>query len=319
MYLAPYFFAAFFSTVSKFVAAQRTEAVCLAGYDWMTNSKGQSPCLVAAFLDSVCNADPASADIEALTTGQHYVLPTTAANDCYCNTVAYSLLGACAFCQGDFNLPWSSWKENCTNSFVAQFPRNIPPTTAIPAWAYYDVSVTDRFNLTVAQALASQDSPDSTASLTPSSTSASKSTSPPSPSNVQQTSPSKKSAVGPIVGGVIGGVGGLAILLTAFAIWAKRHRAARKPASADFPSTAPLGPPVATPWSPDVKEKLLASSVVASEYPFGARLYNPNDPSTFPGAALPGNTQSTTSTSLYDARAQPGGFQPVRYAGLAEL
>jgi hypothetical protein len=35
----------------------QTTALCESQYSWMQNSKGQSPCLVAAFVEGACAAD----------------------------------------------------------------------------------------------------------------------------------------------------------------------------------------------------------------------------------------------------------------------
>lgn len=43
--------------------------------------------------------------VDALNPGEHYLISKEAANDCFCNTVFYSVIGACAFCQDDQNSP----------------------------------------------------------------------------------------------------------------------------------------------------------------------------------------------------------------------
>ena len=127
------------------VDAQTTTAQCEQGFEWvsnhgssilsgysqrhaqMFNSKGQTPCLVAAYLFSACEPNPSGgsrwssidegdtlmygpsdAFIQALVPndGDYYSIPQTAVSPCFCNTVFYSVIGACSYCQGDVNLPY---------------------------------------------------------------------------------------------------------------------------------------------------------------------------------------------------------------------
>ena len=53
----------------------------------------------------LCRIVQTDAYISALSPGDHYVLTQEVASDCFCNTVFYSIIGACAYCQGDENLP----------------------------------------------------------------------------------------------------------------------------------------------------------------------------------------------------------------------
>lgn len=83
----------------------------------MFTSIDQSPCDVAAELAAVCVGGRAFSlaiplvlfeltpniefDLEPLDVGYVYLGPTVSnANDCRCSTVYYSLLSACAYCQG---------------------------------------------------------------------------------------------------------------------------------------------------------------------------------------------------------------------------
>ena len=47
----------------------------------------------------------ADAYVDALEPDHHYTLPASAADDCYCNTVFYSVMAACSACQDDEFLP----------------------------------------------------------------------------------------------------------------------------------------------------------------------------------------------------------------------
>ncbi|PIL23238.1 hypothetical protein GSI_14548 [Ganoderma sinense ZZ0214-1] len=137
------------------VHAQNTSVSCSSTYDWMHNSKGQSPCLTAAWLQYPCignnKVGPAS-----------YPGPSNeTALLCECNTVFYMTLAACAVCQGaglGGIALWSSFSQHCPNLNVTiqQYPQIIPNATSIPVWAYIPL-LNDTFNLKAAQYLASLD------------------------------------------------------------------------------------------------------------------------------------------------------------------
>lgn len=124
----------------------------------MYNALGQSPCVVYAYvglqlsqphqtfqlisflryLSSVCATDgnwvvvpPGNAT---------YDPPTTAnASVCQCNTVAYSLMEACSFCQGSHIGTWRTWITNCPEaSWSKAYANTVPSETVIPPWALLD-------------------------------------------------------------------------------------------------------------------------------------------------------------------------------------
>ncbi|KAJ7940440.1 hypothetical protein B0H13DRAFT_11869 [Mycena leptocephala] len=73
------------------VAQPSTNATCSPSFAWSFNSLKQSPCLVAAYLGSVCDQGPLADDLS------YYQGPTVAqVNPCACSSVFYSLLSACA-------------------------------------------------------------------------------------------------------------------------------------------------------------------------------------------------------------------------------
>ncbi|RDX52998.1 hypothetical protein OH76DRAFT_61708 [Lentinus brumalis] len=200
-------------------------------YSQMENSKGHSPCLIAAYLLVPC-VGPVHAEIPGLNdpdTTPGYGGPTQSTLACGCNTVMYSLLQACTACQpGGYRgvLSWSEYSANCTDPTLLSYPNPIPPGTAIPAWAFQDVRRTGKFDLV--KAALTGDTPESSAS--PSSTTAtfsatlgtmaaSSSSSPPSStSSGAPASPTagtsaesgdgqgKSSNVGAIAGGAVGGM-----------------------------------------------------------------------------------------------------------------
>lgn len=69
-----------------------------------------------------------------------YAPPANAtANMCQCNTVAYSLMEACGYCQGARIGDWKLWITNCPASYISdQYTLPVPPQTVIPPWAFLD-------------------------------------------------------------------------------------------------------------------------------------------------------------------------------------
>ncbi|KAF9068755.1 hypothetical protein BDP27DRAFT_768715 [Rhodocollybia butyracea] len=116
------------------------------------NSLGQSPCQVAGYLGAVCTSagvftiSPVDAALE-------YFLPATNADSCTCSNVYYSLLSACAACQGAVHRIWSAYSSNCSTVYTG-YPNPVPPETAIPHWAfqsYVEPGATFNIDLAVAQ------------------------------------------------------------------------------------------------------------------------------------------------------------------------
>ncbi|KAH9939080.1 uncharacterized protein BXZ73DRAFT_99756 [Epithele typhae] len=279
----------------------------------MSNSKGQNPCLVVSWLLTPCNS-PADSVVGPLGPEEHYVGPiatSTSATPCKCNTVYYSMIQACAACQGlsAFSQPWPTWSMNCTDPYakavIGQYSLKIPPGTSIPSWAYLDITTSGIFNATAALALAEQDNPDSSASsavMTSTSTTSTTSTSTSTSSSLSAfntasssasmtstdsgpsgapngagdggTKDQQKTNVGAIVGGVVGGLAVLALAAAAVAVWVVRRRrtnANRVPSAMFSPGPGSANVPSMTELPP---------SPVAAK-PF--RPYNPDDPTTFPG------------------------------------
>ncbi|KAI0088019.1 hypothetical protein BDY19DRAFT_994437 [Irpex rosettiformis] len=295
------------------VAASIAGAQCLSGSDWMLNRKGQTPCIVAAYLSSACDSNSAGNDVEALRPRQYRILLKTAANDCFCNTVMYSLLGACATCEGLESLSWSNWTKNCTKTFVAGFPKPIPEDTAIPEWAYYNITLDDSFNATLTEALASENALDFSVLPVLSSPSISQSTtsdgSEPTASDISVgTDNPKTSKAGPIVGGVIGGVALLVIIGTGVAsVWAERRKTARRAPSAMY-STELQTP--ASSRIPDAQKGLLSSSTLSMipELSANKGLHHSDDRFTPPGVetmashSTPYITRMHTNSPVESAR-----------------
>jgi len=215
-------------------------ASCLPGYEWNRNSLGQDPCAITSFLECSCRGI-AIYTIPPIN-GTEYYLGPLASNpedlECECDSVMYNLFEACSTCQGAPNiLSWMNWTSQCTTIYVAEFPYKIPPGTAIPRWAFYNVTALpdQKYNDTVASAIGRD--PEATPSpLSTLSSHSSTKTSPPStwskspPSSTPLPTPTSDSnnriATGAIVGGVVGSVVPLIIVATIAALIIQRRRGA---------------------------------------------------------------------------------------------
>ncbi|OBZ75505.1 hypothetical protein A0H81_04290 [Grifola frondosa] len=159
-------YAAFYSLTMT--VAQVSTAICEPSFQWMFNSLGQSPCLVAAYVQGACepNGQWTMSSLPGPTYG--YLGPTLfQANPCTCSSVAYSLSSACGDCQGaDWPL-FSEWTSNCSSADISYsvFPHAIPLGTAIPAWAYGQITTV--FDPNQAQLIMESGAPESTASGAP--------------------------------------------------------------------------------------------------------------------------------------------------------
>ncbi|KAF8119670.1 hypothetical protein EV363DRAFT_1196404 [Boletus edulis] len=122
------------------IVAQSSEATCLSTFGWMNNSKGQSPCLVAAYLISVCNVAPFV--VQSLPPTFHYNGPyATGQSPCGCSSVTYNAFSACAICQNATETNWSLWSFNCSIVYPGSYPPGVPSGTAVPQWMFQDVTV----------------------------------------------------------------------------------------------------------------------------------------------------------------------------------
>jgi len=136
-------------------------AVCHDGFSWMNNEEGQSPCLVYAYLQASCLVG--NWTVPALPSSQAYNPPNIMqANVCTCSSVTYSMMAACGACQGGIYIGWGAWIQNCNPTLVnaGKFVSTIPANTSVPKWAFNDPTSTGTFNLTLAQETAGQHQPD---------------------------------------------------------------------------------------------------------------------------------------------------------------
>ncbi|KEP46136.1 putative transmembrane protein [Rhizoctonia solani 123E] len=130
--------------------AQRTTVTCDRSFDWANNSKGQSPCLVAAYLQGQCYPDK-QWNVTALPPGAQYT--NQEANGCSCSSPVYSLLSACAACQGVSYATWGQWTANCPAGFInnGSFPFQVPVDTAMPQWALKSIGPQSYFDSELAR------------------------------------------------------------------------------------------------------------------------------------------------------------------------
>ncbi|KAH9928437.1 uncharacterized protein BXZ73DRAFT_102278 [Epithele typhae] len=272
----------------RHVRAQvHTNATCSSDFDWMKNSKGQSPCLVTAWLWSPCFFPESF--VPALAPDDLYGGPvSTAESDlCECNTVAFSTVAACGICQGrgDGVVPWSAYDKFCTETAaVSTYPYTVPSGTEIPAWAFQDVTESNVFNVTKAKAVAASDAavPNSASTAPTSATSTSSGastgtvlsntstaqTTNSSTSDASTGSPTPHRDTAAIIGGVLGGVLGVIIVggLAAFVVRRRRRTGAAVRETDDVGTST-----MHETHSPELKGD-----------PAGLYRYNPDDPRTFP-------------------------------------
>ncbi|KAG1827450.1 uncharacterized protein BJ212DRAFT_1294722 [Suillus subaureus] len=314
--------------------AQTSTVTCLSSFSWMDNSLKQNPCVVASYLESVCGA----INFAPLPSGYYYAPPSAAsANTCVCNTVTYSMVSACADCQ---------------NATYLEYPNDIPTGTKVPNWAY--LNVTGGFDPVAAQS--NGDLPESTATNVPtitvtysttlsasltgvstftsssgaatgsstsltgvstSLTSVSTFTSSSGAATGSSTSASDSTSsnVGAIAGGVVGGIAGAAAII-GLATWYffKRRRSSTTP-SAAFNDIG---------GGPGQTQGFYSTNATTFPMAEQSRLYDPSDPTTFPGRLHPltGPIASSSNTNLNPSMPSPVFPQQSRsgqYAGIPQV
>lgn len=184
----------FFLFKTRLVLAQ--EATCNATFNdsWVYNSLNQSACSIASSLMGACTSSTYT--VVPLEIGQIYDGPWKGSDTpCLCSSVYYSLLSTCAFCQSRSYASWSTWSTNCTSVYVSVYPGEIPENTAVPHWAYQNVTIYNDFNETVS---ASDTDASESSGVVPSATSTATSSSPPT------ITASEKVKSGIIIGAVVG-------------------------------------------------------------------------------------------------------------------
>jgi len=241
---------------AHYATASATASCTVSSDSWMDNSLGQNPCRVAEFLSYPCSGGLRSVDIDnflyVLSFLAYVVLPLSNGsqwygpaldNPCSCNTVVYNLLSACSLCQGESQQGWNIYIQNCSHTYIGQYPEEILSTTAVPHWAYIDISGTNLLDINQAEAIG--DIPEttegfvSTATITATQTVLVTAT-------ASGTKGAGSSIVGPIVGGVVGGVAFVALVAVAGFYFMIRRKA---PQIQVLSNSSVLGSPSTVPGS----------------------------------------------------------------------
>ncbi|CAE6426870.1 unnamed protein product [Rhizoctonia solani] len=198
---------------------------CVLDYQWTINTLGQTPCLQSGYLSAQCNGGNWS--VNGFPGGAPYRGPQgSGANVCRCNTVVWNLLQACSLCQGGRTATWANWISNCSHNdvTVGRYPLQLPPSVAIPSWAYLDFTSPGTFQADQARQVATAAT--ATESMSTRIQAPTSTTGTPTPTSAPSGS---NSNAGAIAGGVVGGVLGVALL--GVLAWFVLRR--RKNASAD--------------------------------------------------------------------------------------
>jgi len=232
-------------------------------------------------------------DVKSLQPGDHYYLPGTP-NDCECSTVFYSLMSACGLCQSASYKSWSDWNATCIRVLISKYRFDIPDTTSIPHWAYLDVVSADRFLPGVAQ---------HNGTISPSSTSTSTSTSS-STTTTPAVSSSNKSSAGPIAGGVVGCVVGLAAIAALVFFMLRRRSGYRKPMAIALSLVDPS--PAASP----TMSSMAVSPFQLTPQPKPSEMFDPN---TYLGAPPPYDNPNSSGPTYISSN------QKRQYHGIPQI
>ncbi|TFK30079.1 hypothetical protein FA15DRAFT_663423 [Coprinopsis marcescibilis] len=253
-------------------------AVCTSTDRWSFNSRDQSPCFVATQLAGACVGGDFR--LPPLGEGFVYLGPNReVVNACRCSSVYYSVLSACAECQGRNWVTWTDYNDNCTAVNLQQFPAQIPTGVSVPQWAYLDVSVDDTFDVSLAQAARGPEATGGT-----------------SPNLPGGGSGGSQVNAGAIAGGVIGGVAGLALIGLLIFFILRQKKKNKTPPSAQYAASQPESTSI-PPYTPPPMS--YGNTGDGSTYPSAnpAKVYDPNDPSTWPSNSFSPSPQNTGNQS----------------------
>ncbi|KAI0297402.1 hypothetical protein BC826DRAFT_165512 [Russula brevipes] len=312
---------------SGFAAAQISAPSCTlsALYDWSFNSMNQNPCTVAAYLLGTCNEG--SFIIHPLLPGYSYMGPSAldAGNWCKCNTVAYSLLSACAACQGELWPFWSDFSTNCSRVLPASsFPHPVPSGTRVPHWALIDVTVENSWSSS--ESLSTGGTPELSPGAAIGNSGISSSTTPgtalPTSFSPPSSFTSSKSRlnIGAIVGGAVAGVAVIAIAALAF-FYLRQRRGSPQAASAASAINSASQPRMGEVQQPMSDSGSFTPSSMPASFSTTTRLYDPNSQATFPeyqgvppvpeipAHAYPAEYQGASPVSEVHAHAYPAEYQ----------
>ncbi|KAF9030625.1 hypothetical protein BJ165DRAFT_1519828 [Panaeolus papilionaceus] len=141
------------AVLTLLISGANSQATRLSGdeYTWGFNSLGQSPCHVASRLLSICVGGPVT--VAALKPNAIYAGAQEGGggSDCRCSSVYYSMLSACAQCQGRAWLDWPDQIYWCKDVYHQYLPFSVPLDFQVPSWAYIDIASLNIFNLDAAR------------------------------------------------------------------------------------------------------------------------------------------------------------------------
>ncbi|KAJ7097752.1 hypothetical protein B0H15DRAFT_822510 [Mycena belliarum] len=290
------------------VAQTSNVTTCIPLYQWSLNSRLQTPCLVGAFLESVCEGP---VEVNTLPEGNHYIGPSSSdATLCRCSTVTYSLISACAGCQNRTFRPWTEWAAACTQVEVGQFLQTIPAQVVVPSWAYLDVTKTDNiFNPILANQSLSQP-PSSTSASTLAASSGTPLSSTPLTLPSTSTATHKNPNAGAIAGGVVGGLVFLVLVVLATLLFLRHRRRSSEEAGFTTRSSISTSPT-------QMQEGGRRSAQTITPFPYK----EPFAKERSEGATLPGSPVMSAVHTTYDSPSvAPPALEVLhRYTGSAEV
>lgn len=306
--------------VSALVVAQINVPNCNStSWQWTFNSLGQNPCTVLGHMMSTCNGGQYT--VFQLQPGWVYFGPSGIdnANLCECSTVGYSLYSACGACQEQEWVTWSQWVTNCTKTLPpSSFPNPVPSQIRVPHWVLLDVTNENLWNANKSYLVGDSPELGPGAVLGPSGVSTSSDTSPTGSPTLSP--PVNHTNTGAIVGGVVGGVAAISIAVAV--IFYLRRRRSRAPSAASPGVSAPQPAPDEI-QQPLTEEGMNAGSSLpgTSSMPGtpGApmRLYDPNDPTTFPVYQGALQSPATAQVPSHNGTGDPlASMWPQGYHGL---
>ncbi|KAH8987998.1 hypothetical protein EDB86DRAFT_2074617 [Lactarius hatsudake] len=275
------------------VVAQIIAPICTdleSSWEWSFNSLDQNPCLVSAYLMSLCYGNAGFTVNPLVGVGDSYLPPTQ------------EQVHACGECQKGLSIPWTQFSQNCPGKIEpSTFSHTVPTGTRVPQWALLDITRANIWNATAAQIVG--DTPEIL---------------PGELIGPSGPSPSRKSNTAAIAGGVAGGVVAIAAIAGLVFVFWRRQQRAKAPPAASLVNDAP--PPLLP--SP-MTEVHPAPSPSYADYTEGSRmsLYDPNNPNTYPKlqehvlASTPNVNVPVVSYDGYLNGGSPTNMQPLRPQG----
>ncbi|KAG7085798.1 hypothetical protein E1B28_003338 [Marasmius oreades] len=271
----------FLSASSIGVQAQIHASCTNSSFFWSYNSKGDSPCQMGEALGTVCTP---SFNIPSLPDGYYYFGTGHTITPCVCNTVYYTMLSLCGLCQNGYTDRFDLWSSNCTRTYDTVFPSALPSGLRLPYYAYLPL---DSVNKSIdVGALQANTGPErtGTATRTPTSTSFGSTGTSHSGGDDPFADELKDEAkkVGIIAGSVVAGIW-VFWAVGAGIVWFICRRNSRR--MYGDPSQMYLqnnGAPGAIPYASVPPSSPPASTTTGTSPGLGEKVYNPNDPSTYP-------------------------------------